>query len=89
MGPVRQNPIQRTVSLFMYVCASHCAQLLHTILHKTGPDSFPSYPPDNHHCSDDVYLREGGGVTVSITTVTVYVTACMRHAEVLQFRCDS
>ena len=21
---------------------------------------FPSYPPDNHHCSDDVYLRERG-----------------------------
>jgi len=21
---------------------------------------FPSYPPDDHHCSDDVYLREWG-----------------------------
>jgi len=39
------------------MCASHCAQLLHTILHRI--DNFPSYPPDNHHCSDDVYLREG------------------------------
>jgi len=43
----------------MCVCALHCAQLLHTILHKT-PDNFPSYSPDNHHCSDDVYLRKGG-----------------------------
>ena len=24
-------------------------------------DSFPPYPPDNHHYSDYVYLREGGG----------------------------
>ena len=35
MGPVRQNPIQRTVSLFICVCASHCVQLLHTILRRT------------------------------------------------------
>ena len=30
---------------------------------KNRPDSFPPYPPDNHHCSDDVYLREGGYAT--------------------------
>jgi len=38
-----------------YVCALHCA-------HNTAqnrPDNFPSYPPDSHHCSDDVDLREG------------------------------
>jgi len=29
MGPVRQNPV------CSYVCASHCAQLLYTILHRT------------------------------------------------------
>jgi len=27
---------------------------------QNRPDSFPHYPPDNHHISDDVYLREGG-----------------------------
>jgi len=27
---------------------------------QNRPDSFPPYPPDNHHYSDDVYLREGG-----------------------------
>ena len=27
---------------------------------QNGPDNFASYPPDNHHCSDDVYLIEGG-----------------------------
>ena len=32
MGPVRQNPIQRTVRSVHSVRESHCAQLLHTIL---------------------------------------------------------
>ena len=31
-------------------------------LAQNRPDSFPPYPPDNHHCSDDVYLREGGHI---------------------------
>jgi len=55
MRPVRQNPIRRTVSLFICVCIALC-----TIIAQNRPDSFPPYPPDNHHCSDDVYLREGG-----------------------------
>jgi len=59
MGTVRQNPI-RELLVCSYVCASHCAQLLHTILHRTDLIDFPPYPPDNHHYSDDVYLREGG-----------------------------
>jgi len=50
----------RELLVCSYVCASHCAQLLHTILHRTDLIVFTSYPPDNHHCSDDVYLREGG-----------------------------
>ena len=61
MGPVRQNQSWELI-VCSYVCASHCAQLLHTILHRR-PDSFPPYPPDNHHYSDDVYLREGGLMT--------------------------
>jgi len=40
MGPVRQNPIQRTVSS-VYVYAVHCVQLLHTILHRTDLVIFP------------------------------------------------
>jgi len=59
MGPVRQNPIQRTVSLFICVCITLCTIVAHNIA-QNRPDSFPTYPPDNHHCSDDVYLREGG-----------------------------
>jgi len=42
MGAVRQNPNQRTVSLFMCVqCALHCAKWLHTILHRTDLIIFP------------------------------------------------
>jgi len=53
MGPVRQNPIQRTVSLFICACIALC-----TIVAQNRPDSFPPFPPDNHHSSDDVYLRD-------------------------------
>jgi len=43
MDPVRQNPIQRTVRSVQcsYVCAVHCVQLLHTILHRTDLIIFP------------------------------------------------
>jgi len=40
MGPVRQNPIQRPVRS-VHVCALHCPQLLHTILHRTDLIIFP------------------------------------------------
>jgi len=43
------------------VCITLCTIVAHNIA-QNRPDSFPPYPPDNHHCSDDVYLREGGGV---------------------------
>ena len=59
MGPVSQNPIQRTVSLFICVCIALCTIVAHNIAQNRS-DTFPPYPPDNHHCSDDVYLREGG-----------------------------
>ena len=38
-------------------CTVHncCTQIA-----QNRPDNFPPYPPDNHHSSDDVYLREGG-----------------------------
>jgi len=41
------------------VCIALCTIVAHNISQNT-PDNFPSYPTDNHHCSDDVYLREGG-----------------------------
>ena len=40
MGPVRQNPIQRTVRS-VHVCAQFTLQLLHTILHRTDLIIFP------------------------------------------------
>ena len=41
------------------MCITLCTIVAHNIA-QNRPDSFPPYPPDNHHCSDDVYLREGG-----------------------------
>jgi len=43
----------------MCVCIALCTTVAHNIA-QNRPDNFPSYPPDNHHCSDDVYLREDG-----------------------------
>ena len=49
----------------------HCTQLIVARnIAQNRPDNFPSYPPDNHYCSDDVYLREGGGsIGLSVTIV--------------------
>ena len=44
MGPVRQNPIQRTVSLFICVFIALCTIVAHNIA-QNRPDSFPPYPP--------------------------------------------
>jgi len=41
------------------VCIALCTIVAHNIA-QNRPDNFPPYPPDNHHNSDDVYLREGG-----------------------------
>jgi len=45
MDPVRQNPIQRIVSLFICVCIALCTIVAHNIA-QNRPDSFPPYPPD-------------------------------------------
>jgi len=41
------------------VCIALCTIVAHNIA-QNRPDSFPPYPPDDHHSSDDVYLREAG-----------------------------
>jgi len=64
MDPVRQNPIQRTVRL-VHVCALHCAQLLRTILHRTGLIIFPLIPR----------LHDTAGCTTSLTTGCIHDTA--------------
>ena len=43
MGPVKQNPIQRTVSLFICVCIALCTIVAHNIA-QNRPDSFPPLP---------------------------------------------
>jgi len=44
------------------VCIALCTIVAHNIA-QNRPDNFPSYPLDNHHCSVDVYLWEGGHYT--------------------------
>ena len=45
--------------LFVCVCIALCTIVAHNIA-QNRPDNFPPYPPDNHHCSDDICLRVGG-----------------------------
>ena len=93
MGPVRQNPIQRTVSLFICVCTVQftvyncCTQYC---TERSLPDNFPSCPPDNHHCSDDVYLRERGWTKSEgsgITFVPSSAHVCKSGALYMQALC--
>jgi len=64
MGPVRQNQSRELLRLFTCVCIALCTIVAHNIA-QNRPDNFPSYPLDNHHCSDDVcYLRARGTVKV-------------------------
>jgi len=50
---------KQLLGLFICVCIAMCTTVAH-ITAKNRPDTFYSYPPDNHHCSDDVYLRKRG-----------------------------
>jgi len=59
----KQSTLKLHTCMCVCVCVCVCASLCTTVVHKTAQDSSdncPSYPPDNHHCSDDVYRREGG-----------------------------
>jgi len=39
----------------------------HTQYSNNSSDNLPSYPPDNHHCSDIVYRREVKALTEKLT----------------------
>ena len=65
MGPVRQNHSRELLGSFICVCIALCTIVAHNIA-QNRPDNFPSYPPDDHHISDDVYLREGGVELVGV-----------------------
>jgi len=49
------------LGLLICVCSALCTIAVHSIA-QNRPDNFPSYPPDSHHCSDDVYLRGKGAL---------------------------
>ena len=55
-----------------------CVALCTTVVHNTAQNSsanFHSYPPDNHHSSDDVYWRGGGTQAIQHTDKDCYSPA--------------
>jgi len=52
------------------VCIALCTIVSHNIA-QNRPDNFPSYPPDNHHCSDDVYLRVQWFIIVIVIVIII------------------
>jgi len=63
MGPVIDKTQSRELFLFICVCIALCTIVVHNTAQNRA-DNFPSYPPNNHHCSDDVYLREVGTAVI-------------------------
>jgi len=61
--------------LFICVCIALRTTVAHNIA-QNRPDNFPSYAPDNHHCSDDVYLSEGEYLTL----ICLLTTKLLRHS---------
>jgi len=47
------------LGLFIRVCIALCTIVAHNIA-QNRPDNFPSYPPDNHHCSDVCLFQRRG-----------------------------
>ena len=86
MGPVRQNPIQTTVrSVHVCVCITLCTTVAHNIA-QNRPDNFPYYPPDNHHCSDDVYLTEGGWLLEAVLHALLY--SAVLRSSMFSYTCQ-
>ena len=71
---------QANVRLFICVCTALCTTVAHNTA-QNRPDNFCSYPPHNHHCSDDVYLREGRVPLcwLSIASTLISVTHQMKN----------
>ena len=42
---------RKLLNLFICVCIALCSTVAHNIT-QNRPDNFPSYPSDNHHCSE-------------------------------------
>jgi len=60
MGQWDKTQYRELLGLFICVCSSLCTIVAHNTA-RNRPDNFPSCPLNNHHCSNDVYLRERGG----------------------------
>jgi len=78
-GRAKATPRAYTLSDSKWLCT--------IVWHNTAqnrPDNFPFCPQDNHHCSDDVYLKEGGKETVWTDHETLR-RGCMSFAWAL---CD-
>jgi len=41
------------------MCVYHCAHIHTTVINNIAQNSSDICPPDNHHCSDAVYWKEG------------------------------
>jgi len=54
----------------MCVCIALCTIVAHNTA-QNRPDNFPSYPPDNHHCSNDVYLTEWRGALAGFNSTFI------------------
>ena len=57
------------------ICISLCTTVVHNTAQNSS-DNFPSYRPDNHHCSDDVYWR---GVRPRLCSVACVVLTPAPH----------
>jgi len=65
------------LDLFICVCSSLCTIVAQNIA-QNRPDNFPSYSPDKHHCSNDVYLRERGIIVLWYQACTVLRSPSLR-----------
>ena len=69
----------------MYVSVySLCTTVVHNTAQHNTYENFPSYPPDNHHSSDDVYWREGHSTEETKTNTTK-----SKHSPVTQRHCST
>jgi len=59
-----------------FICDCVCIIVAHNIAQNRS-DNFPSYPPDNHHCSDDVYS------SMYVTSIFTRCNTAIWHTHVV------
>jgi len=55
-------------------CVCIIVQNCRTNTAQNSSNNFPSYPPVTHHCSDDVYWREGGQTSFTLLGTIVLLS---------------